>query len=230
MPFAVKMGLGGTGHLGCKAKTKRAQARFRERRRVLEGFPILTPFKSLEEVKEYLSGDLVVCLICGKSYKDVGKHIRMHGVKPDEYRARYGIPWTYGLCSRATSERYSEVVRGRMERGWKPDQMEGEDHSRMVNTPRRKKPHHLASNLKGYKREPRTEPNKKDLNMLEAVAVLTEVDGSAPSIRRVNDLADNHQDYKRMYSLVRMGLVELEKGASHNSRLVRLTEKGKEYI
>lgn len=225
------MGLGGTGNLGCKAKTRRAQARFRERRRVLEGFPVLTPFKTLEDVREYLSGDLVVCLICGKSYKDVGKHIRIHGVKPDEYRARYGIPWTYGLCSKTTSAAYSEVVRGRMERGWRPDQMEGDEHTRMVNSPRRKKPHHLTENLKNKERKPRTEPNKKDIDLLEAVVVLTETEGATPNIRSVSDLVGVRGGYsKRIHTLIRMGLVELEKGTSHNSWLVRLTEKGREYV
>ena len=72
MPFAIKMGLNGTGFLGNQSKSKRALRRAKARRKVLPGFPIEQPFESIEDVREYMSGDKIVCLRCGKEYKELG--------------------------------------------------------------------------------------------------------------------------------------------------------------
>jgi predicted transcriptional regulator len=45
------------------------------------------------------SNDYIVSMIDGKRYKGLTKHIAAHGLTPDEYRARYGLPPDYPMAS-----------------------------------------------------------------------------------------------------------------------------------
>lgn len=56
------------------------------------GFPMVEPFQTSQEVDDYLSGDVVTCLICGNGKKSLALHIRAHGITPEEYRRKYNIP------------------------------------------------------------------------------------------------------------------------------------------
>ena len=61
------------------------------------------PFQTMREVDDYLSGDAIVCLICGKSFQRLNSHLqRMHQVEPDDYRRRFGIPFCRALASEAS--------------------------------------------------------------------------------------------------------------------------------
>ena len=63
------------------------------------------PFDTIQEVDDYLSGDKIRCLICGRKYKALGIHIsQKHRMDVDDYRSRFGIPWTYGLVCKSTRE------------------------------------------------------------------------------------------------------------------------------
>ena len=54
----------------------------------------------MEQVNDYLSGNTVECLICGKRYQWLYNHIvKMHDTSPDDYRRRFGIPFTRSLTS-----------------------------------------------------------------------------------------------------------------------------------
>jgi len=127
MPQFIKMGLGGTGYRGHKGSYQRAAQRRARRRKVLNGYPITRPFESLDEVRQYLSGDKIVCLFCGKSYKVLGVHVlKIHGVPVDEYRNRYNIPWTYGVLCVESHDLKSQVIHNRMAEGWNPSNRSGE--------------------------------------------------------------------------------------------------------
>lgn len=109
------------------------------RRAALPGFPIETPFNSIEEVRDYLSAEKIVCLICGKSYKSLGVHLSVHEVTVDEYHQRYNIPWTYGLVCLPTAGLLSSAVTRRMEEGWIPNtQTADEFKNTILKTPKRK--------------------------------------------------------------------------------------------
>jgi hypothetical protein len=57
-------------------------------------------FTSLDEVREYRSGDHIECLVCGKKMKRIaGMHLQTHGMNADDYRERFGIPWSWSLTS-----------------------------------------------------------------------------------------------------------------------------------
>jgi hypothetical protein len=72
------------------------------------------PFDNLIEIREYLAGDRVQCLVCGKKYLRLTHwHLITHGMSADEYRAQFGIPWTYSLTSavsRANTGRVQKAV------------------------------------------------------------------------------------------------------------------------
>ena len=112
-----------------------------DRRKVLPGFPIVDPFTSIEDVRKYLSGETMVCLLCGKSYKRIGTHLlAIHGLAVDEYKRRYDIPWTYGLICKESSKKYSKAVKKRMSDGWKPPIKVGDGHKKMISIAKRKCP------------------------------------------------------------------------------------------
>lgn len=57
----------------------------------------ITPFESRAEVDNYLSGESVQCLECMRWFRHLGRHLSAHGIHPDTYRARWGIPAGRGL-------------------------------------------------------------------------------------------------------------------------------------
>jgi len=102
-----------------KYEDKRAELRFKVRRKVLPGYPIETPFKNIDEVKEYLSGSSITCLLCGKTFKSLIEHIKkIHEITLDEYREKYNIPWTYALICEDLSNKLSEMLNKRVEEGY----------------------------------------------------------------------------------------------------------------
>lgn len=85
-------------------------------REVLAGYPLCTPFESRESIEEYLAGDEVTCLLCGKAYKMLAPHIkRIHQLDADDYRWRYNIPAYFGLVGKSTSEK-KQALSSRPER------------------------------------------------------------------------------------------------------------------
>ena len=67
------------------------------------------PFETIEEVRDYLSDDIVVCLLCGAEKKTLGMHLNaVHRMTSDEYRQQFGIPWTYPLQGEATRALFRE--------------------------------------------------------------------------------------------------------------------------
>ena len=84
----------------------------RSRRTVLPGYPRKFKFVDPDALRRYFEGDRIVCLMCGKTYRKLGVHLlKIHTMTPDEYRARFGIPWTYGLCCGETTELHSEEAK-----------------------------------------------------------------------------------------------------------------------
>lgn len=69
-------------------------------------------FETREDVLEYLSGDLVECLVCGKEYKSLACHTRQaHDMTKDEYCIEFGIPKGFPLCSSSLSEKISSAAK-----------------------------------------------------------------------------------------------------------------------
>jgi hypothetical protein len=113
-PFCTTMGLRRTGFAVRGRTVRRNLLRAAGRRVVEPGYPIEVPFRSLEDVRDYLSGDRLLCLRCGKTYRALGTHLRsIHGMTADDYRSLYNIPWTYALETPAVRSRRSSSLRRR---------------------------------------------------------------------------------------------------------------------
>lgn len=87
-----------------KHKWRGSLSREERTREVLPGFPWEGTFETRLQVEEYLSEDEVVCLMCGKLYKNLGIHTkRIHNLDAHDYRIRYNIPQRYALQGKATN-------------------------------------------------------------------------------------------------------------------------------
>ena len=88
---------------------KYKQAEKAARRIMAEGFPRLEKFTSTEAISEYLGGDRITCLMCGRSFKGLCAHLsRIHKMSTDDYKERYGLPFRAGLQINALTKIYSE--------------------------------------------------------------------------------------------------------------------------
>ncbi|PZU47955.1 MAG: transcriptional regulator [Sphingomonas sp.] len=67
--------------------------------------PAVTARKSLADP------DHIVSMIDGKSYSSLKRHLTAHGLTPDEYRARYGLPSSYPMVAPGYSARRSELAK-----------------------------------------------------------------------------------------------------------------------
>lgn len=65
---------------------------------------IRQPFQTLDEVRAYVSGNRIQCLVCGKHYRRLGKHVQIHDMTGDDYRETFGIPWKTSLTSAPSRE------------------------------------------------------------------------------------------------------------------------------
>lgn len=80
----------------------------------LPGYPVKEKFKSREAVENYLSDDRITCLICGRSYKALGGHLKVaHGISGDEYKDMFNIPYNYGLARETTRKKFSDIAKNR---------------------------------------------------------------------------------------------------------------------
>ena len=60
-------------------------------------------FKTRRDIARYFRGNTIECLICGRRFKRLHTHLgAKHGMAADDYKKRFGLPWTRGLTS-ATS-------------------------------------------------------------------------------------------------------------------------------
>lgn len=66
-----------------------------------KSFPWNGKFRTLQEVRQYLDEDKLICLLCGRHYVGLAVHIvRTHKMPLDDYKERFGIPWTYGVAGK----------------------------------------------------------------------------------------------------------------------------------
>jgi hypothetical protein len=67
----------------------------------LPGYPVKKPFQTMEELQTYFAQDGLPCLLCGRTYLALHLHLnKTHRMALNDYRVRYGIPWTRGLVAK----------------------------------------------------------------------------------------------------------------------------------
>jgi hypothetical protein len=57
-------------------------------------------FKTRREVELYFAGKTIECLLCRQRFRRLAGHLAAkHEMSVDEYRSRFGLPWSRGLTS-----------------------------------------------------------------------------------------------------------------------------------
>jgi predicted transcriptional regulator len=67
--------------------------------------------RSGSEVAASIRYDRLVSFIDGKAYKSLKRHLTAHGMTPDEYRSRYGLPRDYPMVSSAYATARSRIAK-----------------------------------------------------------------------------------------------------------------------
>jgi predicted transcriptional regulator len=62
-------------------------------------------------VKKSVTQDALISLIDGKPYKSLKRHLTGHGLTPEQYRERYGLPRDYPMVAPAYAKKRSELAR-----------------------------------------------------------------------------------------------------------------------
>ena len=63
------------------------------------------------QVRKSITPDGMVSFVDGKTYKTMKRHLTLHGLTPESYRAKYGLPFDYPIVSAAYSAQRSELAR-----------------------------------------------------------------------------------------------------------------------
>ena len=63
------------------------------------------------QVRKSITHDGIISFIDGKSYKTLKRHLTSHGLTPERYRERYGLPHDYPVTAAGYSETRSNLAR-----------------------------------------------------------------------------------------------------------------------
>ncbi|ACK84645.1 MucR family transcriptional regulator [Methylorubrum extorquens] len=63
------------------------------------------------QIRRPITTEGLTFFVDGKPYMMLKRHLRRHGLDPDSYRARYGLPADYPMVAPSYSERRSEIAR-----------------------------------------------------------------------------------------------------------------------
>lgn len=63
------------------------------------------------QIRKSVRPDGIVSFIDGKAYKTLKRHLTSHGLTPDSYRERYGLPGDYPMVASSYSERRSSLAK-----------------------------------------------------------------------------------------------------------------------
>lgn len=57
-------------------------------------------FRTRDQVEQYFGAEKIRCLLCGKHFMRLSMHLAAkHSITTDQYKGRFGLPWTRGLTS-----------------------------------------------------------------------------------------------------------------------------------
>lgn len=74
--------------------------------------PIQEELNPAVSIKKSVTPDTITCLECGKLFKSLKRHIRTdHTLTPDEYRAKWGLPFGYPMVAPNYAAKRSEMAK-----------------------------------------------------------------------------------------------------------------------
>ncbi|WP_018261092.1 MucR family transcriptional regulator [Methylobacterium sp. WSM2598] len=63
------------------------------------------------QIRKSISCDHLVSFVDGKPYKSLKRHLTKHGLTPEEYRVKYGLPRDYPMVAESYAKQRSELAR-----------------------------------------------------------------------------------------------------------------------
>lgn len=73
---------------------------------------ITEPLEPAVPIKKSVQPDYIICLEDGKQFKQLKRHLRnAYGMTPDEYRAKWGLPYDYPMVAPNYSKARSELAK-----------------------------------------------------------------------------------------------------------------------
>lgn len=69
------------------------------------------PAKPAVPVKRSVGDDYIICLEDGRRMKSLKRHLHSHGLSPDAYRAKWGLPRDYPMVAPAYAKSRSELAK-----------------------------------------------------------------------------------------------------------------------
>lgn len=72
-----------------------------------------SPRKPMVPINKSVHHDYLVCLEDGKQFRSLKRHLcTSHGMTPEDYRSKWGLPLTYPMTASSYSERRSALAKG----------------------------------------------------------------------------------------------------------------------
>ncbi|WP_407529073.1 MucR family transcriptional regulator [Methylobacterium oryzisoli] len=72
-----------------------------------EEAPRLTP----AQVRKSITPDQLISFVDGKPYKSLKRHLTKHGLSPEEYRTKFGLPRDYPMVAESYAKQRSELAK-----------------------------------------------------------------------------------------------------------------------
>lgn len=74
--------------------------------------PMKEELKPAVSIKRSITADYLICLEDGKKFKSLKRHLRSHfDMSPDEYRAKWGLPYDYPMVAPAYAAARSKLAK-----------------------------------------------------------------------------------------------------------------------
>jgi len=183
-------------------------------------------FTSLAAVDAYLDNENLECLICGLSYKSLHRHVyRTHNLRADEYKEKFGIPYTKGLVGTVTRKKLSIAAIELHENN--PNQSSSllKSTNRVV---RRNPPGHVLDSFVGKGKEKlfeRVELIKALIAIKSGLMMKDLIKSGYPSRQTLNRQAGAEVKFKKVFERAKAHQLTLKEG-----RVVSILKQGKNQI
>ncbi|MGY2049418.1 MucR family transcriptional regulator [Methylobacterium sp. JK268] len=66
---------------------------------------------SPSQIRKSITHDHLVSFLDGKNYKSLKRHLTKHGLTPEEYRTKFGLPRDYPMVAESYAKQRSELAR-----------------------------------------------------------------------------------------------------------------------
>ncbi len=74
--------------------------------------PMKEELKPAVSIKRSITADYLICLEDGKKFKSLKRHLRSHfDMSPDDYRAKWGLPYDYPMVAPAYAAARSKLAK-----------------------------------------------------------------------------------------------------------------------